>query len=93
MQISLYGAAAAIVILAGCTTPPLVTTPQEARIAVATPCVDAVPDAPALIAPDEWAKLPPDEFRRLQALKIDRAKLLQDNAELRATLRACAVRP
>lgn len=84
----------AILLLAGCGgTAPIVVKPQEANIAVATTCVDTVPAAPALLAADEWAKTPPDEFARTKALKIDRARLLQANDELRATLKACAVKP
>lgn len=94
MQERLCIAAAAVVALAGCATDGgIVSRPQEANVGVATTCVETVPAAPALLADAEWAKTPPDEFERQKALRIDRARLLQHNTELRATLKACAVKP
>lgn len=83
-------AVAAAAALASCATvEPIVTKPQEANVAVVAPCATDIPEPPALLAADEWAK-PVDEFARVQALKIDRTRLIAANGTLRAKLVACA---
>jgi len=73
-------------LLAGCASapPPL---PVEVRVPVATPCVQSIPDRPALL----WDGLGHAEvYEQVRALLIDRGRLLAWSHEAEALLVACA---
>lgn len=74
------------VLLAGCasTPPPL---PVEVRIPVPTPCVQVVPERPALA----WDALADaGVYDQVRALLIDRGRLVAWSREAEALLVACA---
>lgn len=74
-----------VALLAGCASAPR-PLPTEVRVPVPVPCVQAVPDRPALL----WDSLGHAEvYEQVRALLIDRGRLAVHVDELRAVLEAC----
>lgn len=70
-------------IAAGCATP----LPKEVRIPVPVPCIDRLPDEPAVASDAELLAL--DDYRLVLTVAKDRAAVLAAYRELRATAQAC----
>lgn len=72
-------------IAAGCASSPSV--PTEVRIPVPVPCLDRLPEAPAVASDAELLGL--DDYRLVLTIAKDRAAVLAAYRELRATAQAC----
>lgn len=87
MQIRLLCLAAAVAVT-GCASGPEPLRTEKVEVPVSTPCVDAVPARPDLIAEKVWAQTT-SEFDRQRALRVDRERLVAHVTKLEATLTAC----
>ena len=82
----ILSASSIALLLTGCaTTPP--PPPVEVRIPVPVPCIQIIPERPAL-AWDDLAGAP--VYEQVRALLIDRGRLVVHSDELRAVLMGCA---
>ena len=75
--------AALLLLLSGCAS----TMPETVMVPVATPCLDAMPDKPALYTDADLLKLPDTDF--IVALGIDRQVRRKYIGELESVLQAC----
>jgi hypothetical protein len=77
--------AASLCCVAGCAGSPAV--PQVVRIPVPVPCLETLPDRPAVAGDADMLAL--DDYRLVLTLARDRASLKASYEELRAAAAAC----
>lgn len=75
--------AALLLLLSGCAS----TMPETVMVPVPVPCLDAMPDKPALYTDADLLKLPDADF--IVALGIDRQVRRKYIGELESVLQAC----